>query len=483
MAAGATPVALSGNNHIDALLTGVRADTSDLTYGFPTANSTWTGYAAGSEPFDRFTTLTAAQQSAVTAALATWSSVADLTFTQVAEPGQVADIRYSGTGQASTAHTYYPHSSPLGEDVWFGPRLTNAAVWQPGNYEFETAVHETGHALGLKHPHDASIGGAVGDNAESVEMSVMSYLSYAGAPLTESYTVAPGSYPAAPMLDDIAAVQYMYGANYASNVDDTTYRFSPDQGVIFRTIWDGGGTDTYDLSDFREGVNVNLQPGQWSTFARGQLAHLNVGDPTVLARGNVANAYLYNNDPRSLIENAIGGSGDDTVTGNDANNTLSGRQGNDTLTGGNGQDTFFGGNDNDMIFGNQGNDLLLGNAGADTLFGGLGNDTLYSGRGDDLMFGDDGDDVLFGDLGNDTLDGGAGADIFAMATRGPGNGHDVILDFNAAQGDRIELAAGMNYTVSSNAAGNAVIAFSNNDDVTLNGVRGTDVQAAWFMMV
>jgi hypothetical protein len=41
-----------------------------------------------------------------------------------------------------------------------------------------------------------------------------------------------------------------------------------------------------------------------------------------------------------VIENAIGGSGADTLVGNSAANVLSGRSGSDNLTGGNGNDVF-----------------------------------------------------------------------------------------------------------------------------------------------
>src|SRR5207237_9272354 len=49
----------------------------------------------------------------------------------------------------------------------------------------------------------------------------------------------------------------------------------------------------------------------------------------------------------SVIENAIGGSGNDTTTGNSADNTLTGNGGNDTLTGGTGNDTIDGGTGTD----------------------------------------------------------------------------------------------------------------------------------------
>ena len=61
-----------------------------------------------------------------------------------------------------------------------------------------------------------------------------------------------------------------------------------------------------------------------------------------LAVGNVANAYLYNDDPRSLIENAMGGSGNDTLIGNQANNMLAGGAGNDILASIDGNDTLLG---------------------------------------------------------------------------------------------------------------------------------------------
>ncbi len=332
MALGTTRETLSGNAAIDPLLDERQWNTTTLTVGFPVATSAWANYGTESEPFSGFTPLNGDQQQAVSAALASWASVAALTFVPVAEPGQTADIRFAGTSDAATAYTYLPSSAPQGGDVWFGPRITDVGTWAPGSYQYDTAVHEIGHAIGLKHPQDATPGGIVADSAtDSIERSVMSYRSYPGAPLS-GYTIASGSYPGGPMLDDIAAAQHLYGANYATNADDTVYRFTPDQGTIFRTIWDGGGNDTYDLSAYATGVSVDLAPGAWSTFSTAQLAQLDVRDPSKVARGNVANAYLHGNDPRSLIENAVGGAGNDTIVGNQAPNALIGGSGADLLT-------------------------------------------------------------------------------------------------------------------------------------------------------
>ena len=57
---------------------------------------------------------------------------------------------------------------------------------------------------------------------------------------------------------------------------------------------------------------------------------------------------MFNGDARSYIDNAIGGSGNDTITGNAIANTLNGGNGNDTLTGGAGNDTIIGGSGTDV---------------------------------------------------------------------------------------------------------------------------------------
>jgi serralysin len=96
---------------------------------------------------------------------------------------------------------------------------------------------------------------------------------------------------------------------------------------IFLTIWDGGGFDTYDMSNYSNGLTINLTPGTWSVTSDTQRAYLGNGH---FAQGTVYNAMQFNGDPASLIENAIGGSGNDTIIGNSANNTIDGGPGTDT---------------------------------------------------------------------------------------------------------------------------------------------------------
>ncbi|MTD22387.1 type I secretion C-terminal target domain-containing protein, partial [Pseudomonas sp. CCM 7891] len=84
-----------------------------------------------------------------------------------------------------------------------------------------------------------------------------------------------------------------------------------------------------------------------------------------------------------------------------------------------------------------GNDTLLGGSGDDILFGQGGSDYLDGGKGNDILLGGTGNDTLIGGQGNDTLIGGSGADTFIWKSGDTGN--DVIKDFKASEGDRIDL--------------------------------------------
>jgi serralysin len=338
---------------LNGVLSGVKWATGSLTFSFPSAGSLYGAGTYGSgEPTTGFEAFNAVQESAARSILKIYSSVANVTFSEVAETSSVhGDLRYAESDAPSTAWAYYPSTSALGGDIW----LNNSKNWYDnplvGTYGYQTLLHETGHAMGLKHPQDAKGSfAAMPLDHDSLEYTVMSYRSYIGAPLT-GYTAGSTSYPQTLMMYDIAALQLMYGANYATNAGNTVYKWdaatgqmslngvgqgAPAGNKIFMTIWDGGGVDSYDFSNYATGVSVNLQPGSWTTASSAQLASLGGGH---YAAGNIANALLYNNNTASLIENAIGGSGVDKLTGNVANNSLKGGAGNDVLDGASGSDT------------------------------------------------------------------------------------------------------------------------------------------------
>lgn len=146
----------------------------------------------------------------------------------------------------------------------------------------------------------------------------------------------------------------------------------------------------------------------------------------------------------TVIENAITGDGDDTITGNSVANTLYGIRGSDTLNGGGGVDLLYGG---------AGDDTLSGGAAGDSMFGGLGNDTYVVDDASDVTLEDGaagGLDLvrssvtrtLGGGLENLTLTGadainGTGNSLANLIT---GNGAANILDGRA--GDDILIGAG-----------------------------------------
>ncbi|HEX3486989.1 MAG TPA: M10 family metallopeptidase C-terminal domain-containing protein, partial [Micropepsaceae bacterium] len=260
-------------------------------------------------------------------------------------------LRYAESNTPTTAWSYYPTTSASGGDSWFNNSSHYYDNPAPGNYAYEIMIHEIGHALGLKHPQDVmgSFGTMPLDH-DSVEYTVMSYRSFIGGAVG-SYSIASDSYPQTLMMYDIAGLQTLYGANYTTNSGNTVYSWNPNTGQesingvaqtapvgnkIFMTVWDGGGSDTYDFSNYTTGLNVNLTPGAWTTVSSAQLANLGYGH---VATGNIANALLFQGNTASLIENAVGGTGNDTIIGNQTNNVLTGGAGSDTLDGGAGTDT------------------------------------------------------------------------------------------------------------------------------------------------
>nr|WP_255616346.1 M10 family metallopeptidase C-terminal domain-containing protein [Microvirga puerhi] len=293
---------------------------------------------------------------------------------------------------------------------------------------------------------------------------------------------------------DIAALQYLYGANFNTNNTDTVYKWTPERqtfvnGVevgydyhIFETIWDGGGIDTYDFSSFDQDMTIDLNPGAWSVVSTSQLAPLGDGH---LARGNVFNALQYNGDPRSLIENAIGAIGNDKISGNVADNRLDGSYGNDTLFGGDGNDSLNGGDGNDSLIGGSGNDAIYGGAGDDIVYGGAGADSLNGGAGRNTLSYLDAQggvtvklwansvsgDIAQGDVisGFENVSGGAGGDWLE------GDANDNILD-GGAGGDLL-LGLGGNDLLFGREGNDTLIADWGTD--ILEGGSGSDLFAIW----
>lgn len=354
-------VAASGDQNLDGILSGIRWDDASLTFSFPASGTYYEPIYAGSEPSKGFMPLTQSQASAARQIFAMFASVANLNLIEI-EESEVdhADLRLAASIISAPAWAYYPSSSPIGGDAWFRASATWLNDLRAGSYGFYVIMHEIGHTLGLKHGHATDSFGPMSSSQDSMEYSIMTYRSYVGA--SGSYLENEHwGHAQSLMMYDITALQHMYGANYATNAGNTVYRWSPATGETFidgvgqgapggnrvlMTVWDGGGRDTYDFSNYTANLSIDLRPGAWTRLSPEQVVELGYGHP---ARGNIANSLLYEGDLRSLIENAIGGRGNDKIVGNLADNVLVGGAGNDRLYGLEGMDTLVGGKGKDVF--------------------------------------------------------------------------------------------------------------------------------------
>ncbi len=149
--------------------------------------------------------------------------------------------------------------------------------------------------------------------------------------------------------------------------------------------------------------------------------------------------------------------------------------GNDSVVGANVAEILQGFTGVDNIFGGGGIDFINGNQGDDTVNGGDGFDIVRGGRDNDLILGEAGDDWLSGDRGSDTLTGGLGADIFHTFSQA---GLDRVTDFNRAQGDRVMVDPGTQYTVAQSGA-DVVIDMGGGNQMVLAGVQMSALTGDW----
>ena len=209
------------------------------------------------------------------------------------------------------------------------------------------------------------------------------------------------------MQHDIAALQYMYGVNTTTRQGDTVYRWSSGE-PLFETIYDSGGHDLLDWSNQTTDARISLVPGTWSELGAPYRWFADGGGQSPQT------AFIYFG---VLIENATGGSGNDTIRGNTADNVLTGGVGGDVLDGRTGLDTANYSNSPVSVSvsletgaadgGTASGDVLQD---IENLRGSDHNDTLIGDAEYSVLTARGGDDVLAGLAFQDILVGGSGAD-------------------------------------------------------------------------
>jgi CARDB/FG-GAP-like repeat len=274
-------------------------------------------------------------------------------FVEVADtatnPGVLRYLFSNGGGAAGFyAYAYYPGQA-TGSDVHLSSAYASEFAKAPGSYGYKTLVHETLHALGLKHPGNYNAGGG-GSSAP--------YLTGAEDNSTNTimtYNLA-GSYPVTPMKDDLRALQYLYGARVETA--NNTYRFtslsqysvdgrsigSRSGNLVKQTLWDGGGgQDTLDFTALpTASYRFDLNPGGILTQP---LAYNSVAYDDVAGGGRYQTSdYGTVLASGTLIENIINSRGNDDILLNSASNQVLGyglgnASGNDVIQGATSQDT------------------------------------------------------------------------------------------------------------------------------------------------
>ncbi|HBC6708152.1 TPA: M10 family metallopeptidase C-terminal domain-containing protein, partial [Proteus mirabilis] len=307
-----------------------------------------------------------------------------------------------------------------------------------GSFVYHTFIHELGHSLGLFHIWEYILN-EKHKVLDSIKYSVMSYK----CPDIKDADFG-GLYPMTFMLVDILLLQYLYGENMTTRLENNTYGFNSNTGraayslnsiedKLVSCIWDSGGIDTLDFSLYTVNQVINLNEGCFSDIGG--------------LRSNISIAY------KTIIENAIGGKGDDTLIGNPFDNNLIGGDGNDLFYGGDGNDLFYGGSGNDVIYGELGNDVLYGDDGDDMLIDYYGANMLDGGKGNDricvastdrglpgrnIIQGGEGDDEIYLGTGTHRITGGQGNDTFNFFCYEGVESNSSIWDFEKNK-DKITL--------------------------------------------
>ena len=323
---------------LDSLEWGTSLSSNTVTVYFSTSGYTEDGFTSeGVNSYERQQFLES---------LELISQVADVTFVVTNNAAQ-ADLRIIvDTNEVNGQFLGYfipPGGTNSGVGVFDGTQWDRTAggTLEAGGYGFVTITHELLHGMGLAHPHDDGGTSSIMPGIGAAFNSLGYFNLNQGVYTTMSYNTgliigdAPGTfdygYEIGPMALDIAVLQATYGANTSHATGDNTYTLvaTNASGTGYQAIWDAGGTDEIVYSGSAS-VTIDLRAATLNAEAG--------GGGFISSADGIHGGYTIANGV--IIENATGGSNDDTLIGNDADNMFTGGYGNDTVDGGLGADTF-----------------------------------------------------------------------------------------------------------------------------------------------
>ena len=282
-----------------------------------------------------------------------------------------------------------------------------------------------------------------------------------------------------------------------ANGDDltTTLLLAPLQGAA--EIVDTNGTDYLIYTPFSSAVGTDnlayiVSDGEGGT----DTATVQINLFGQLANGSSIADVL---NLVSLDSIAYGFKGNDLIVGNTGEDLIYGNHDLDTISGGSGSDTLYGGQNTgtpsvgegtssdvlrmrdgiEYLYGGAGNDIVYGNIGSDVLYGGTGADAIYGGQEADTLSGGSGNDTLYGNRGDDLMVGGAGGDTFVLSSTGT----NTVSDFNASEGDLIDVADPSLVTISSDSGGNTVISSqgANTASIVLSNIDSQNFDTSYLI--
>ena len=299
-------------------------------------------------------------------------------YTRIAGDVWIADPNFNGSNAQLDPGFYglQTLNHELGHSLGFS---------HPGDYDFGDDSDGDGQPDPITYEGDAFYA------QDNHQYTIMSYFdSFEVGNNQVDWNFMRFVYPSTPMVHDVWAAQHKYGVETNTRVGDTTYgfnatgdvandamRFEAGEMATIFTIFDSNGVDTLDLSGYHTDSVIDLREGGYSSAGGwgSYRADLAGTDPAALSKNDylaivngynsgegfasrtaaydlyfggraganegipwstiMGNDYLMENNIGiaygAIVENAIGGHGDDRINGNQANNQFTGNAGADTF--------------------------------------------------------------------------------------------------------------------------------------------------------